>query len=34
MDNSGITCDQIIDTEAKSYDEETKAVPTSFIVKK
>ena len=30
IDNSVITCDDIIDAGAKSYDEETKPVLTSF----
>ena len=30
MDNSMIMWDEIIDAEAKSYDEETKTIPTSF----
>ena len=30
MDDSMITCDEIIDAEAKPYDEETKTVPTNF----
>ena len=30
IDNSVITCDEIIDAEAKSYDEETKTVTISF----
>ena len=29
-----ITCDEIIDVEAKSYDEERKAIPTSSNEKK
>ena len=28
--NSVITCDEIIDAEAKSNDKETKTVPTNF----
>ena len=34
MDDSAITCDEIIDAEAKSHDEETKTVPTKFNEKK
>ena len=34
MDDSGITCDDIIDVEAKSYDEESKTVSTNFNEKK
>ena len=30
MDNSEITCDEIIDAKAKSIDEETKTFPTNF----
>ena len=30
IDNSVITCDEIIDAEVKSYDEKTKTVTTSF----
>ena len=30
MDNSVIKCDHIIDADAKSYDEETKAIPRNF----
>ena len=30
MDDSVITFDEIIDVEAKSYDEETKTIPTKF----
>ena len=30
IDNSVITCDDIIDAGVKSYHEETKPVPTSF----
>ena len=30
MDDSVITCDEVIDAEAKSYDKETKTIPTSF----
>ena len=30
MDDSTITCDEIIDAKAKSYDEKTKTVPTNF----
>ena len=30
MDDSVITCDETIDTEAKSNDEETKPIPRSF----
>ena len=30
MDNSVIMCGEIIDAEAKSYNEETKTVPISF----
>ena len=30
MDDSAITSDEIIDVEAKSYDKETKRVPTNF----
>ena len=31
IDNSVITCDEIIDEEAKSYDEETKSFPKNII---
>ena len=34
MDDLVITCDEIIDAEAKSYDEETKTFPTNFNEKK
>ena len=34
MDDSVITCHEIIDTNAKSNDEETKSVPTNFNEKK
>ena len=34
MDHSVITCDEIIDTDAMSYDEETKTIPKSFNEKK
>ena len=30
MDDSTITCDEIVDVEAKSNDQETKAFPTNF----
>ena len=30
MDYSGIWCDVNIDAEARSYDEETKTIPTNF----
>ena len=30
MDDSAIMCDEIIDAEAKSNDEETKTIPTNF----
>ena len=30
MDDSAIICDEIIDREGKSNDEETKAVPKNF----
>ena len=30
MDDSAITCDEIIDAEAKSNDEETKTILTNF----
>ena len=30
MDHSAITCDKIIDAEAKSNDKETKTFPTNF----
>ena len=30
MDDSTITCGEIIDAKAKSYDEKTKTVPTNF----
>ena len=30
MDDSMITCNEIIDAEAKPYDEETKTVPINF----
>ena len=35
MGGSAITCDEIIDAdaEAKSYDEETKILPTTFTEK-
>ena len=33
IDNSMITCDEIIDMEAKLYDEETKTNTTNFIEK-
>ena len=34
VDNSVITCDKVIDVEAKSYDEETKTILTNFIEKR
>ena len=34
MDESAITCNEIIDAEAKSKDEETKVFPTNFNEKK
>ena len=34
MDESVITCDEIIDAEAKSYSKETKTIPTTFNEKK
>ena len=34
IDVSVITCDEIINAEAKSYDEETKTVTTNFNEKK
>ena len=34
MDDSVITCDEIIDVEAKSYNEETKAIQKNFNEKK
>ena len=34
MDDSAIRCDEIIDAEAKSYNEETKTIPTNFNEKK
>ena len=34
MDDSVIPCDEIIDAEAKSYDEETKTIPTNYNEKK
>ena len=30
MDDSVVTCDKIIDAEAKSYNKETKTIPTHF----
>ena len=30
MNDLVITCDEIIDAESKSYDEETKTIPTNF----
>ena len=33
VDDSVITCDKVIDVEAKSYDEETKIILTNFIEK-
>ena len=30
MDNSAVTCDEIVDAEAKSNNEETKTVPKNF----
>ena len=32
IDDSVITCDEIIDAEAKSYDEETKTVRTNYSI--
>ena len=34
IDDSVITCDEIIDAEGKLFDEETKTVPTKFNEKK
>ena len=34
MDDSVITCDEIIDVEAKSYNEETKSIQKNFNEKK
>ena len=34
MDDSAIMCDEVIDAEAKTYDEEKKPVPTNFNEKK
>ena len=34
MEDLLITCDEIIDTEVKSHEEETKTIPTSFNEKK
>ena len=34
IDNSVITCNEIIDAKSKSWDEETKTVPTNFNEKK
>ena len=34
IDDSAITCDEIIDGKAKSYDKESKTVPTNFNEKK
>ena len=34
MDDSVIMCDEIIDAEAKSYDKQTKTIPTNFNEKK
>ena len=34
MDDSVITCDEIIDAEAKLYDKETKTISASFSEKK
>ena len=34
IDDSAITCDEIIDGKAKSYDKESKTVPTDFNEKK
>ena len=34
MDDLVITCDEIIDAEAKSYGEETKTIPTNLNEKK
>ena len=34
MDDSVIPCDETIDAEAKSYDEETKTIPTNYNEKK
>ena len=34
MDDSVITCDEIIDAEAKPFDEETKTIPANFNEKK
>ena len=30
MDDSAIACDEIVDTEANSNDEETRTIPTNF----
>ena len=34
IDDSVITCDKIIDAQGKSYDKETKTIPTNFNEKK
>ena len=34
MDDSGITCDEIINTDAKLHDEEAKTIPKNFNEKK
>ena len=34
IDDSVITCDEIINAEAKLYDEEIKTIPTNFMDKK
>ena len=34
MDDSVIRCEEVINVEAKSYDEETKTVPINFNEKK
>ena len=34
MDNSAITCDEIIDAESTPYDEDTKTISTNFNEKK
>ena len=34
VDDSAIMCDEVIDAEAKTYDEEKKTVPTNFNEKK
>ena len=34
MDDSGITCDETINTDAKLHDEEAKTIPKNFNEKK